>query len=287
MGWQDRQYNIEGERGGPTFIFPIPTWLTFALIVACVAIFILEAVTGSGGAGASPLVLWGRLTFTDRLAFREPWRWITYQYLHENGSHIFWNMLSIYFIVPALERIWGWQWTLGLYTAGGVFAGICYGLLTVLWPSIGFDEGLIGASGAILAVLGGVAALDPHGQVLAMMIIPMTWRVIALLYGILFLFLIIGDRSHSDAAHLGGLVFGWVGCAYGTRFGGRAMRSYRTGKARRDRQLEIAEQEAIDRILQKVSEHGMQSLTSAERRTLKRATERQRRIDAQYARGKR
>jgi membrane associated rhomboid family serine protease len=287
MGWQDRPYNMEGERSGPTFIFPMPTKLTFVLILTCVVIFILEAMTGSGNLENSPLMIWGRLTFTDRLAFSQPWRWITYQYLHANGSHIFWNVLSIYFIVPALERIWGWQWTLGLYTAGGIFAGMCYGLLIAVWPEPGFNPGLIGASGAILAVLGGIAALDPHGQVLAMMIIPMTWRVIALLYGVLFLFLVIGDRSHADAAHLGGLVFGWVACTWGTRLGGRAMRSYRTGKARRDRQIEIAEQEAIDRILAKVSEHGMQSLTSGERRTLKRATERQRRIDAQYARNRR
>jgi hypothetical protein len=56
---------------------------------------------------------------------------------------------------------------------------------------------------------------------------------------------------------------------------------------RRQREVEQSEQEAIDRILQKFSEHGMQSLNGGERRTLKRATERQRRIDAQYARNRR
>jgi membrane associated rhomboid family serine protease len=283
MGWQDRAYNTEGERGGPTFIFKMPSILTFALIIVCVGVFLLQSITGTGAAAFSPLVTWGKLTFSGRLAFSEPWRWITYQYLHEDGTHIFWNIVSIFFIVPAFERIRGWRWTLGLYTAGGIFAGITFGLMNLVWPG----GELVGASGAILAVLGGVAALDPNGQVLAMMIIPVTWRVLAILYGILYLFMVIGDRSLSDAAHLGGLAFGWAACSWGARFGDRAMRSYRSGKARRDRQLEIAEQEAIDRILQKVSDHGMNSLTSGERRTLKRATERQRRIDAQYARGKR
>ena len=39
------------------------------------------------------------------------------------GQHIFWNLVSIYFLVPMLERVWGWQRTLAMYTAGGIVLG--------------------------------------------------------------------------------------------------------------------------------------------------------------------
>ena len=109
-----------------------------------------------------------------------------------------------------------------------------------------------------------------------MMIIPITMRLLAILYAILFILTIAGDRDFQDAAHLGGLVFGWAGCLYGGGIVRRAMLRYQDGKARREERYEQSEQESIDRILQKVSEHGMHSLRGSEKRTLRRATERQR-----------
>jgi hypothetical protein len=79
-------------------------------------------------------------------------------------------------------------------------------------------------------------------------------------------------------------VFGFLAPYYGSGLWGKLNRQMKSRRLRREREVEHAEQAAIDRILQKVSDHGMQSLTGGERRTLKRATERQRRMDAQYAR---
>src|SRR5581483_2739730 len=106
MAWQDRAYNSENMPSGPRLVFPMPSWLTLGLIVACLIVFIVQAVTSSIAAAASPLVRWGVLTFIGGRAFTQPWRWITYQYLHENGWHIFFNLITIYFFVPMLERYW-------------------------------------------------------------------------------------------------------------------------------------------------------------------------------------
>ena len=43
-----------------------------------------------------------------------------------------------------------------------------------------------------------------------MLIFPITMRTITLLYTIFFIFTIIGDHDPADAAHLGGLVFGFL-----------------------------------------------------------------------------
>jgi hypothetical protein len=55
-------------------------------------------------------------------------------------------------------------------------------------------------------------------------------------------------------------------------------------RAQRLREQERAEQAKVDAILEKVSNHGMHSLTWWEKRTLRKATERQRKRDQELAR---
>jgi len=66
------------------------------------------------------------------------------------------------------------------------------------------------------------------------------------------------------------------------------MAKFRHNWDRRRRQRVVTserdEQESIDRILAKVHHQGMNSLNWSERRTLKRATERQRQADLERAR---
>jgi membrane associated rhomboid family serine protease len=288
MAWEDRPYYRENPHGGTgggmgSLRFLLPrTRLAIALILVNVAIFLVQAFSGPA-AGLSPLIRWGRLEFENGVAFTEPWRWITYQYLHGSGSHLFFNMLTAYFFVPVLEEMWGWKKTLAFYTAGGIAAGVTFGFMSLIYPTVG----LIGASGSLLAILGAVAVIAPDMRVLAMMVIPMTMRVMAILFAVFYLLSIVGDRDMSDAAHLGGMAFGAALVYFGRGFGGMVNRQWLGWAQRRKRRVaasEQAEQETIDRILQKVHEKGMNSLSWSERRTLKRATDRQRESDLARAR---
>ncbi|HVT90436.1 MAG TPA: rhomboid family intramembrane serine protease [Tepidisphaeraceae bacterium] len=300
MAWQDRAYNREDgpSRGGMKFVFPMPSRLTFGLIVVCVVVFFLQRLTSFGDA----IERYGALTFEGGKAFIEPWRWITYQYLHAGGQHLFWNLLSIYFLVPMLERLWGWKRTFVFYTLGGVAAGVTFGILGLFT----YTPILIGASGCIFAVLGALAVVMPGAQILAMLVIPITMRTLALLYAVLFTFTVIGDRNMSDAAHLGGLVFGFLAARYAghwfhqprwtggeeNEYGSNAYEALTAAPKRRSRwaakramklaRAEREERELIDRILAKVSAQGMHSLNWLERRALRKATEHQRQRDSEF-----
>jgi membrane associated rhomboid family serine protease len=286
MAWEDRPYYREnpsygGGMGSLRFLLP-QTPLAITLIVANVAIFLVQAFSGPA-AGFSPLVQWGRLSFNGGLAFTQPWRWITYQYLHGSGSHLFWNMLGIYFFLPVLEMMWGWKKTLLFYTSGGHAAGVTFGLMSMVYPS----GGLIGASGSFFAVLGAIAVIAPDMQVLAMLVIPITMRTLAIIYAVLYTLTVLGDRDMSNAAHLGGMAFGAAYVFAERRFGGLVERQRYNWAQRRKRQEQVSEQteqETIDRILAKVHDKGMNSLSWSERRALKRATERQRQADLAKAR---
>ena len=206
MAWQDRDYNREDvqQRGGGIppmrMSFPPITRLAITLIAVNVIVFIIQAATAPL-AGRSPLVDWGSLSFAGGHAWTQPWRWITYQYLHGGGSHLFFNCLACYFFLPPLERQWGWRKALGFYTLGGIFAGVTYGLMLTAMMRL---NPLIGASGSILACLGACALLFPGMQmILFVFCVPI--RVAAALIAILYILTIIGDRNLSDAAHLGGM----------------------------------------------------------------------------------
>src|SRR3989442_126840 len=66
--------------------------------------------------GLSPLAVWQRLQL---------WRPITYLFVHGDFFHILFNMLSLYFFGPELERLWGTSRFYRYYFVTGVGAGLC------------------------------------------------------------------------------------------------------------------------------------------------------------------
>ncbi len=139
-----------------------------------------------------------------------------------------------------------------------------------------------------MAVLGAATAIAPDMQVFAQMIIPMTMRTMALLYTVFYIFSIIGDRDVADAAHLGGLAFGFIAVCFRKRNLAEPRRKRVTSvpALRRRVEQDHAEQQMVDHILEKVSVHGMNSLTRGERKALKKATEHQRQRDMEIARNR-
>ena len=136
--------------------------------------------------------------------------------------------------------------------------------------------GMIGASGCVLAVLGACALLFPQFQVI-LFIFPVPIRFAAALFcGIYVLNLLSrGVNAGGDAAHLAGLVYGVLWPLYGERWlrSLQAVRQY--DKQQRHMHSEQDVRAELDRILRKVHEQGVNSLTAAEKRTLADATRRQ------------
>ena len=146
------------------------------------------------------------------------------------------------------------------------------------WFEIGqaAQGSMIGASGCVLAVLGACALLFPQFQ-LILFVFPVPIRFAAVLFcGIYVLNLISqGANAGGDAAHLAGLAYGVLWPLYGERWlrNFQAVRQY--GKEQRHLRNEQDVRAELDRILRKVHEQGIHSLTAAEKRTLTEATRRQ------------
>jgi membrane associated rhomboid family serine protease len=201
------------------------------------------------------------------------WRLITYQFLHSGLLHIIFNMWALWMFGSSLERYWGGKKFLFFYLFCGVAGGLFYLLLVV----VGFLPALpmVGASGAILGVFAACAILFPGISVFIFpILIPIPIRVAAI-GGTLIYILFVASRSANaggNAAHLAGMAAGAIyifSQSWRTKLRLKIQSGRWQKKIAAERKLQIE----LDRILQKVHESGIYSLTAKEKKILRQATE--------------
>lgn len=261
--------------------FSLTPWVK-GLIVANVIVYFLTITVFTGA--------W----VTDLLAFYPTqvgirwWTFFTYMFVHGGFLHLVFNMLLLYFFGPALEeRMRGTGFGLYYFTCGFGGAAFSYavGLFTPVAP-------FVGASGAVLGVALAFAINWPNAPIYIFPL-PMPIKV-KWLVGFLVVtnVLMAGSGVESGiayTAHLGGLLFGFIYITSEERVMRRAKDAmYKQRQAqrpappkRRETEKEpvgaskqkpageTGEQEnrkdAVDRVLDKISETGVESLTPEER----------------------
>ncbi|UCF43305.1 MAG: rhomboid family intramembrane serine protease [Planctomycetota bacterium] len=198
------------------------------------------------------------------------WRLVTYQFLHGNLVHILFNLLGLYFLGPTLERHWGSKRFLTFYLGCGATGGLFYTLLVAVRFLPAYP--MIGASGAILGMLAACAILFPN-FVVFIFLFPVPIRVAAVAFTVIYVLAVISRAANAggDAAHLAGMAAG-AAYVFSERWRGNIRFKIRSGVRQRKTADQRRLQFEVDRILKKVHDHGIQSLTSAEKRILKQAT---------------
>jgi len=147
-----------------------------------------------------------------------PWTVFTYMFVHANWSHIFFNMLTLYFFGSFALSLVGETSFLITYFVGGIVGGLFYyAIATLMGNSMSI---LVGASGAIYALGGLLLVMRPNARVITFPIpVPMPlW--IAILVGFLIVAFLPGVAWE---AHLGGILYG---AAVGLYFRRREFRRY-------------------------------------------------------------
>ena len=228
------------------------------------------------------------LAFSPANALRQPWTFFTYMFVHAGLLHLLGNMLMLFVFGTAVESRMGSRTFILYYLLCGVGAAVfSLGLSGIMQVSP-----FVGASGAVLGVALAFAIYWPDAE-LVVFPIPMPIRartLVTLLVGldVLFYFLTPGDGI-AHLAHVGGVAFGYLFF----RMLGFSRRSphpppravervvmVQSGSAEpehhtpvtpaRPRRRVNADPVAaeVDRVLDKISEKGIASLTPAERRFL-------------------
>ncbi|MXW66521.1 MAG: rhomboid family intramembrane serine protease [Gemmatimonadales bacterium] len=158
-------------------------------------------------------VLMSELWLVPAQVLTRPWTLITYQFLHGGVSHIFFNMLALFFFGPKLESLLGSKSFLRLY----LLAGIVGALVHILWTVPTMSQGtlyipMVGASAAVYGVLFGYARYWPRDRVMIWFVIPVQVRFLVIGFTLLSLWLGLGGVGGGVAhfAHLGGFLGGWL-----------------------------------------------------------------------------
>ena len=209
----------------------------------------------------------------------KPWSLITYGFLHGSFSHLFWNMIMLFYFGNILVNYFGDNRLLNIFFNGILFGGIIYIISYNLFPVFtGISSKMIGSSAGVMAILFYITSYNPNYTIRFFFI------NIKLLYIAIFLLLmdiiqIPDENSGGHIAHLGGALTGYLmfrsfkGIDFVDIYSKLTTRNINKKKNRKKSfSNSNFDQKKIDSILDKISESGYESLTKEEKNYLFKAS---------------
>ena len=271
------------------------------LVIINVAIYLLESVLYGFGLASEMGVRRFLALSTGGIESGQLWQLFTFQFLHALPWpwHLLFNCLALYFFGREVEHALGRKTFLKLYLIAGVLGGVLQ--LISFWVTGKAEANyVVGASAGVFGLVAAYATLFPERQItlLLFFFIPVTLKAKYLFWAALVLSIFGATQADSNmahAAHLGGLL---AGVGY-IRWGLQAESWWQARRVRRPRTRqrelvrvissrswqqskkgpeELPPEEFISRevdpILEKISAHGIHSLTPRERQILEAARSR-------------
>lgn len=259
------------------------------LIIICVAVFLvfetLHLVLWAMGNEALYTTIYNLFALPPsfRVFITQPWSAITFMFMHAGVSHIFFNMLTlfwfgeIYRLYMRDKRLWP-IFIFGSLAGAALYMALSY-VFIPLRAAIDFSH-LVGASAGILAIVFAATALNPDHDVNLLFIgrVPLKYIAIAV-----FLLSYVGI-THGNAggmiAHIGGAIFGFayikalqsgtdwfkpldkIGAVFKPK--SKLKATYVNTGARKDKPSG-SEQQKLDAILDKIAKSGYGSLNKEEK----------------------
>jgi membrane associated rhomboid family serine protease len=277
-----------------------PPRLTTILIVGLIVAFVIQSLLLVYG-GFNSFQYLGLTVSGLRKGY--VWELLTFQFLHSAPWpwHVLLNCIGLYFFGRPVEEAVGSKRFLTLYLLSGVMGGLIQALATLALPGR-LDLPVVGASAGVCGMLAIFCSWHPMQELTVWIyFFPVNIRARYLLWfiGLLSLFgTIVPFDSVAHGAHLGGILFGLVYVRWihqSDRFAGfwrrlrspsrsrpvvkvrfPKMSSWRDEKAGRSGDAANADfiSKEVDPILEKISAHGIHSLTERERNILEAARSR-------------
>jgi membrane associated rhomboid family serine protease len=263
--------------------------MTTVLLISLAVCYLIQSLLDPGAGGHFALSRRG-------LENGRYYELITFQFMHGSIWHLLFNMIGLYFIGPVVEEMLGAASMLKLYLLSGTVGGLFHVALCLAFPHH-FSAGVVGASAGIFGLIAAFATREANRPItlLIFFVFPVTllgkWLLLiaaAMSVGGLFM----PDSTTAHGAHLGGMLTGiafvkwsgWFADAGGLWGMGDRRRAQRPmvratvlRAVRRPRrtpeELPPAEfiSREVDPILEKISAHGIHSLTARERQILESA----------------
>lgn len=178
--------------------------LIFWNIGLAIIYFLVEAFSKETIAAVN---YWILLSSSPSELIFKPWTLLTYAFFHGGIMHLIFNLLVLNFSARLFLTFFTPKQFLGLYLLAAIFSGLIFVLTYFLFRSAGV---LIGASGAIMAILIASATYAPLYQLRLLLIGNVKLWHIAAVFLILDLIQMPTSNMGGHIAHLGGAFFGFI-----------------------------------------------------------------------------
>ncbi len=202
------------------------------------------------------------------------WQLVSYGFLHASPMHLVGNMLFLYFLGTMLEDEIGPRRFALFYGLGVVLAGLAQ---LVLGLALGQLNPILGASGAVLAIVCAMATLRPDTRII-FIIVPLTLKTVALIYVAGDLLRVVNELKGEASgvasfAHLTGALFGFLAVRRGWIWRD-PLRELGGWRERLVEEHRASDEERLDELLAKIAREGIHALSAGERAFLKRMSQR-------------
>jgi membrane associated rhomboid family serine protease len=233
----------------------------------------------------------------DGLEHGYVWQLLTFQFMHAGWLHLIFNSLAIFFFGRPVEMVLGRSRFSALYLSSGITGGVVQMLFALCLPNI-FGGAVVGASAGAFGLVAAFAVINwTERFTLLIYFVPVAMRGKTLFLGSIVFTIIYGlipNTGVANAAHLGGILAGifymrqifqgrwhWPRWEFPSRrrepheviASGKGKKKFLSSAAKNDEGFSTDEflQKEVDPILDKISAHGIQSLTAREREILEKA----------------
>jgi membrane associated rhomboid family serine protease len=219
-----------------------------------------------------------------------PWTIFTYMFMHAGFFHLFWNMYIFYWFGEILIGVLGKKRFLPLYILCGLAGAMIYIVAYNVFPLLASrgDGFMVGASAAVMGVVMGAATIMPNVEIRLLIFGNIRLLYIALAILLLSSIDIIGSNAGGSFAHFGGAIMGyWLIKAfkegndrlmgilnywnvitswfYKKKTSKVKVRYRKTSLNKESKEIDSNRQEKLDKILDKISKSGYDSLSTEEK----------------------
>lgn len=231
------------------------------------------------------IVQWFALDDSFSEFIGKPWSIISYGFLHANFIHLIFNMITLYFVGNLFAQYFTQKQTLSFYFLGTLFGGVLFVMSQSYFPLFeGRNSTLVGASAGISAIFIGISTYMPNYELKIRFIGFVKLWYLASIWLAFDIIGLVGPNAGGSFSHLGGSLFGFL---YVNQVSTRKIRLFEVilaffntkknnlktvyksvNKKEQARKPKGAQQEKIDRILDKISKSGYDTLSQTEKEFL-------------------
>lgn len=272
---------------------------TILILIINVVVYLLEV---SGGTTSHRIFQEYGAVSLEGIQRGFVWQLLTYQFMHGGLMHLLLNSIGLFFFGRYMEMMLGHRTFIKLYLLSGIAGGVLQLLLGLVAER--FAAPMVGASAGICGLVAAFSLLSPNATILISFIIPLRAKYVLPLTIVISVAMILipsNDRV-AHGAHLGGTLFGYAYLRWSVAFesvfgwfsnlGERLRGPHRSQpivKVRFPKSNSWQADESdgpgsapsgdfitreVDPILEKISAHGIHSLTERERKILEAARSR-------------